>query len=94
VSQGDVHWHRLSKEASFERLDSRASGLSHSESAERRREHGMNVLDETRPRSRFALFATQFADFMIVVLLGAALITGLVGDLADAIVVGSFGRYP
>jgi Ca2+-transporting ATPase len=87
VSSGDVRWHRLSKEASLERLASRAAGLSHDESARRRLEHGLNVLEEAPPRSRVALFVAQFADYMILVLLAAALVAGAVGDLADALVI-------
>lgn len=87
MSSNDVRWYRLSTEASLERLDSRAGGLSHEESAQRRREHGLNVLEEAPPRSRIALFVAQFADYMILVLLGAAVIAGLVGDLADSLVI-------
>jgi Ca2+-transporting ATPase len=87
VDSGEVRWHRLSKEASLERLESRAAGLSHEESAERRHEHGLNVLEEKPSRSRVALLVAQFADYMILVLLGAALIAGFVGDLSDAIVI-------
>jgi Ca2+-transporting ATPase len=87
VSSGDVGWHRLSKEASLDRLASRAAGLSQEESAKRRLEHGLNVLDEAPPRSHLALFVAQFADYMILVLLGAALIAGLIGDVADTLVI-------
>jgi len=83
----EVRWHRLSKEASLERLASAVTGLSHEESARRRREHGLNVLEEAPPRSRLALFLSQLADYMILVLLAAALVAGLVGDVADALVI-------
>jgi Ca2+-transporting ATPase len=89
VTSSEVRWHRLSREASLERLASRTAGLSHEESAQRRAEHGPNVLVEAPPRSRWALFAAQFADYMILVLLGAALIAGLVGDIADALVIAA-----
>lgn len=49
----------------------------------------MNVLVEAPPRSRLALFTAQFADYMILVLLGAAVIAGAVGDLADALVIAA-----
>jgi Ca2+-transporting ATPase len=83
----DVRWYRLSKEASLERLASHAGGLTKEESARRRAEHGPNVLVEAVPRSRVALFLSQFTDYMILVLLGAALIAGIVGDLADTLVI-------
>jgi P-type Ca2+ transporter type 2C len=84
---GDVDWHRLSNEASLERLASRVGGLSLAENAQRRHEHGLNVLEEAPPRSRLALFAAQFADYMILVLLGAALLAGAIGDIADTLVI-------
>ncbi|HJR69530.1 MAG TPA: HAD-IC family P-type ATPase, partial [Gammaproteobacteria bacterium] len=83
----DVHWHRLSTEASLARLESRATGLSHEESAERRREHGFNVLAEAPPRAPWVMFLAQFADYMILVLLGAAVIAGVIGDVADTLVI-------
>jgi Ca2+-transporting ATPase len=83
----DVRWYRLSTEATLDRLASRASGLSIEESARRRAEHGPNVLEEAPPRSNLALFFSQFADYMILVLLGAALIAGIVGDFADTLVI-------
>jgi Ca2+-transporting ATPase len=87
VDAADVHWHRLSTAASLERLATRATGLSDEESAQRRRTYGLNVLHEAPPRSPWAMFAAQFADYMILVLLGAAVLAGVIGDLADTLVI-------
>jgi Ca2+-transporting ATPase len=78
---------RLSAEASLERLRSTAAGLSHDESARRRAEHGFNVLEEAPPRSPWVILLAQFADFMILILLGAAVIAGAIGDLTDTLVI-------
>jgi Ca2+-transporting ATPase len=86
-SRGTLDWHRLSREAALERLASRATGLSREESAGRRNEHGRNVLDEAPPRSPWMLLLAQLTDYMILVLLAAAVIAGLIGDLVDALVI-------
>lgn len=80
-------WHRLSVDAALERLSTRAAGLSREESAERRAEHGFNVLQEAPPRSPWLLLLAQFTDYMILVLIGAAGVAALVGDLVDSLVI-------
>ena len=87
MADGEVHWHRLTAEAALARLASRTAGLSHDESAARRREHGFNVLDEAPPRAAWTLFLAQLADYMTLVLLGAALVAGVIGDLTDTLVI-------
>ena len=71
------------------RLGSNSRGLSASEAARRLQQHGPNVLHEAPPRSMLAMFAAQFADLMILILIAAAIISGLIGDLADTIVIGA-----
>jgi len=84
-----VDWHRLSTEASLERLQSSPSGLSREESRRRRGTFGVNALDTTPPQSPWALFLGQFADLMILILLGAAIVAGAVGDIADTVVIAA-----
>jgi Mg2+-importing ATPase len=74
-------------ESLFERLRSRASGLSADEAAARLREHGPNAL---RPPARLAplrLLLRQFASPLVAILMFAALIAALVGDWTDAAMV-------
>jgi P-type Ca2+ transporter type 2C len=59
-------------------------GLAHSQRAAR---HGPNALAEQAPRSAGLLLLDQFRDFMIVVLLAAAVVAGLVGDLIDTLAI-------
>jgi Ca2+-transporting ATPase len=53
----------------------------------RRAQYGPNVLEEGARRSVAALLLAQFGDFMILVLLAAAVISGFVGDMADTLVI-------
>src|SRR3990170_3929407 len=62
-------------------------GLSSGEAAKRLSRHGRNVIEEKRRRSVLAMLLGQFADFMILVLIGAAVISGVVGDVKDTVVI-------
>jgi Ca2+-transporting ATPase len=82
-----VNWHQLSVEETFRRLSSDRNGLTAKEAAERQQRYGPNVLEEAPPRSPLAVFGAQFADFMILVLIAAAVVSGLIGELTDTIVI-------
>ena len=82
-----MNWHRLSAEQVLADLKVPVSGLSAADILERRAECGPNVLTTAKARSPFSLFIAQFADFMILVLIGAAVISGLVGDFSDTVVI-------
>jgi Cation transport ATPase len=49
--------------------------------------HGRNSLPEAVPRGWMRRLIDQFRDFMILVLLGAAVLSGLVGELADTVAI-------
>lgn len=62
-------------------------GLSTDEVQRRAARHGTNELTSTRGRTWLHLLLDQFTDFMVLVLLGAAVVAGLVGELTDTIVI-------
>ena len=82
-----MDWHQLSSAETLTHLDSSAAGLTPAEVARRLAEHGPNALAEAPRRSRLAIFLGQFVDFMIIVLIGAALIAGLIGEWVDTLVI-------
>jgi Ca2+-transporting ATPase len=82
-------WHQHGAEEILAHFNSSPSGLSPAEAARRLARHGRNILAQAPPRSVLAMFAAQFADLMILILIGAALISGLIGDLADAVVIAA-----
>ena len=60
----------------------------HAEEAQRRNTtHGANELAASQDRPWWRLLADQFKDFMVLVLLGAAVISGLVGEVTDTLVI-------
>jgi Ca2+-transporting ATPase len=81
-------WHALAASDVAERLRSDAArGLAPAEAAQRLAEHGPNEVAEEKRRSLLALFVSQFKDFMILVLLAAAVVSGVVGELTDTIAI-------
>ncbi len=81
-------WHTFSVEETARRLavDSQ-HGLTASEAKARFQQHGPNSLPEAKRRPAWRIFFDQFADFMILVLLAAAVITGVIGDPEDTIAI-------
>jgi Ca2+-transporting ATPase len=63
------------------------AGISHAEAKQRLTEFGPNELQEKKKRSVLFMLLDQFKDFMILVLIGAAIISGIIGELADTLVI-------
>ncbi|MBI4988572.1 MAG: cation-translocating P-type ATPase [Rhodocyclales bacterium] len=81
-------WHTLTKEDAARRLGvTPADGLSADEAAGRLSRHGPNALPEGRARSAIRMLLDQFADFMILVLIAAAIVSGIVGEPADTLAI-------
>ena len=62
-------------------------GLSSREVEKRLKEFGLNELQHKKKKSPLMIFLAQFNDFMVWVLLGATIISGIMGDTADAITI-------
>jgi magnesium-transporting ATPase (P-type) len=63
------------------------TGLSRQEARLRATRFGANVIEGKPPRSLLRMFFDQFADFMIIILIAAAVVSSLVGDLKDVVVI-------
>lgn len=62
-------------------------GLTTAEAERRLKEHGLNVLEEKESLSPIKIFLSQFNEFMIWVLIAATIVSGLMGEKADAITI-------
>jgi len=62
-------------------------GLSSDDVKARLKQHGLNELQESDRRSLLSIFLGQLKDFMIFVLIVAAVISGIVGELQDTIAI-------
>jgi Ca2+-transporting ATPase len=84
----NINWHTLTTDEVVQRLEtSPESGLSSADAAKRLAQFGANELKETRARSPWRMLFDQFSDFMIIVLIVAAVISGFVGDVEDTVVI-------
>lgn len=62
-------------------------GLSKEEVIKRQQQYGPNVLPEKPPPSQFSLFLSQLKSPLVYILLIAALVTIVIGHMADAIII-------
>jgi Ca2+-transporting ATPase len=81
-------WHQQSAQEALAGLevDARA-GLSQDAAEARTSRYGPNEIKETARRGVLRIFASQFADFMIFVLIIAAIVSGVVGEAQDTIAI-------
>jgi Ca2+-transporting ATPase len=82
-----MNWHRLSIPETFELLGTAQQGLSTCTAEEKLMEIGPNELQEGKRKSIASMLLAQFKDVMILILLFAAIISGIIGDLTDTIVI-------
>jgi magnesium-transporting ATPase (P-type) len=75
--------HALPAEEVLRRLDSRAEGLTAEEAARRREQVGPNRLPALPRESLLKRFFKHFHDLLIYILLGAAVVTALLGHWVD-----------
>ncbi len=82
-----VDWHKLSPEAALlAQASDSISGLSQKIITERLSHYGPNRLTEKSQRTVWHLLLSQFKSFLILVLLMAAILAALIGDLQDGAV--------
>ncbi len=83
-----VQWHTLQTHETVEQLSTDpVSGLTAREAHRRLDAIGPNALKEAARVSPITLLVAQFRDFMVLVLLGATMISFLLGETGDAITI-------
>ncbi|MDI6706982.1 MAG: calcium-translocating P-type ATPase, SERCA-type [Bacillota bacterium] len=83
-----LEWYTVEKEIVAKELStSLTQGLSEREAEKRLEEYGYNEIQQKDRKSILQMYADQFKDFMIIILIVAAIISGLLGELTDAIVI-------
>ena len=83
-----TRWVRMNSDEVINRLSSSGEqGLSKKEAESRLERFGLNMLKEGQRISPWAIFLSQFKDFMVLVLIAATLISGMLGEYADAITI-------
>ncbi len=82
-----MNWHNIESTEVISKTGSSANGLTAEAAVLKLAEFGPNDLQEKKKRPPWILFLNQFKDFMILVLIAAAVIAGIAGDLTDTIII-------
>ncbi|HSQ51352.1 MAG TPA: HAD-IC family P-type ATPase, partial [Nitrospiraceae bacterium] len=88
VQAQDAPWYALSSELCATRLNAHSErGLSSEDARDRLAARGPNELPEAHPPSPIKLFFSQFTSVIVWVLIGAAVVSGLLEDWLDAVAI-------
>lgn len=82
-----MNWHTMSVEDVFTFLKTSYKGITQEEAQVRLNAYGFNELKEKKKMTPLMMLLHQFTDFMILVLIAAALLSGLLGELSDTIAI-------
>ncbi len=82
-----MHWHTKEIRDILDDFGSSPGGLSSEESKRRLAELGCNELREEKKKGPFKIFLNQFNNFIILVLVAAAVISGIIGDFWDTVAI-------
>jgi P-type Ca2+ transporter type 2C len=81
----DLKWHAIDLETVLEKLDvTPGQGLTSQEANKRVDIYGYNKLDEAPPTTIWEMLWEQFSDFVVMLLIVAAVISALLGDWVEA----------
>lgn len=80
-------WHKLTIEKAYTELGSSSKGLTTAAAKEKIKEFGPNEIEEGKKKTIAGILLAQFKDVMILILVIAAIVSGLIGDLTDTIVI-------
>jgi Ca2+-transporting ATPase len=81
------NWHNLEVPDVLDSLGSKRDGLSHDEAQQRLAQFGYNELAAGEKISPWKIFLEQFKNFLIIILLVAVVLSAVIGEVADAIVI-------
>ncbi len=80
-------WYQLAKEEVLQQLGAMEEGLTSEKAGEVLREKGENVLTEAKRKSVLRVFAEQFCDLLVVILIAAAVISMFSGNAESTAVI-------
>ncbi len=80
-------WFHLSEKEVLERLSASRTGLSSREAEKRKSEYGPNALQTAKRKNGFQVFLDQFKDLLVIILMIAAVISMISGDVESTAVI-------
>ena len=82
-----MQWHQKDINEIIKESGTSLQGFSATEAQALLEKYGPNELIESKKKNLLLMFLDQFRDFMIVVLIIAAIISGVIGDATDTIAI-------
>lgn len=82
-----MNWHLLPLSEITQLLQTTPNGIDEITVSERVCEHGKNEIEDTKKKSILQMILSQLSDFMILILIAAAIISGIIGDVTDTIII-------
>lgn len=79
--------YQMKKEDVLKMLETDENGLTQNQAKENQKKYGKNELAEGKKKNPFILFLEQYKDFLVIILIIAAIISGVLGDIESAIVI-------
>lgn len=80
--------YQLNTQEVLQKLHSSLNGLSDNEALQRLSKYGRNELQSKKKKTAVQIFISQFMDFMIFILISAAVLSVFMSDYKDAIIIG------
>jgi P-type Ca2+ transporter type 2C len=82
-----TQFYKKSVQETLEELGVTDQGLTNEKVKKRRQQYGFNELEEAKKKSTVQVFFEQFKDFLVIILLVAALISAFIGEFESSIVI-------
>lgn len=80
-------YYNMDEKMVLKQMESSEDGISSQEAEKRLEQYGKNELAEGQKKSIIRIFLEQFQDFLVIILLGAALVSFFLGNTESAIVI-------
>ncbi|MBK7884602.1 MAG: calcium-translocating P-type ATPase, PMCA-type [Chitinophagaceae bacterium] len=82
-----MNWHLLPLSEISQLLNTSPSGIDNISASQRLEEYGKNQIKDKKKKSVFQMLLHQLTDFMILILIAAAIISGVLGDVTDTVII-------
>jgi Ca2+-transporting ATPase len=83
----DKNWYTMKIKDVISELQTTQEGLTESEVRERQLQYGYNELKQIKKITPLGIFLSQFKNFLIIILLCAVVVSALIGETVDAMVI-------
>lgn len=80
-------FYQMSKEELFSIFGTTEKGLSSEKAIENSQKYGKNVLESGKNKSKLLIFLEQYKDFLVIILIISAIISGILGDIESSAVI-------